>query len=43
MNVGGNEIDLQPDNDNNVVMNVGSNGRFIMSDGTQLVADSSLF
>jgi len=42
-NVGVNAIDPQPGNDNNVVMNVGANGRFIMSDGTQLVADTSRF
>jgi hypothetical protein len=42
-NVGVNAIDSQPANDNNVVLNVGANGLFYMSDGTQLVADTSRF
>jgi hypothetical protein len=42
-NVGVNAIDPHPGNDNDVVMNVGANARFIMSDGAQLVADTSRF
>ena len=42
-NVGVNTIDAQPLNNNNVVMNVGANGDFVMSSGTQLVADTSRF